>query len=224
MVHLDHIWKNRHVRPTAHRQAAPVPTWPCAGNLLTAAIRRDIAGPEPPVSPMRAGPGHRQPTPGSACRHRRCGCCTAAPPRPANALAQSPFTLFELCLPGRRPRGCRPWPIADAHRTSRASRARPTRARILRPDGARGGAAPGGRRADVARALRLASAPQAETRLSGLSPSESFGCRRLARADPAALAAARALLVHAGRRPPRSEDDATAALGLCHGPVPAAAA
>ena len=188
------------------------------GNLLTAAIRRDIADLNRLFLQCALEPGFGS-DPWFCLPARAVGRLASAPPQARERVAQSPFTLFELCLPEPADRlGWRPAAVADAQDADPGLRAN----------------------ADARRAFALIALGVARRLAEGapMCPRIAFGvggggrdspvgpvasgvvrCRLVARARAAALASARAILVHAcGGRLQRGRPDT--ALGFCHRPVP----
>ena len=144
------------------------------GNLLTAAIRRDIADLNRLFLQCALEPGFGS-DPWFCLPARAVGRLASAPPQARERVAQSPFTLFELCLPEPADRlGWRPAAVADAQDTEPGLRANADarRAFALIALGVARRLAEG---APMCPRIAFGVGAEAETRLSGLSPAESFG-------------------------------------------------
>jgi hypothetical protein len=170
MVRLDHIWKNTmstHPSPPGHAGTALA----LRGNLLTPPIRRDVADLNRlflrSALDMRiaADPWFCLPAPALSLLN---GATVDARER----LAQSPFTLFALCLPGDDDHAAPAVADADPFQSGHREQADARRSFGLVALGVARRLAEG---VPMSPRIAFGIGAEAETRLSGLSPSESFG-------------------------------------------------
>ena len=188
------------------------------GNLLTAAIRRDIADLNRLFLQCALEPGFGS-DPWFCLPARAVGRLASAPPQARERVAQSPFTLFELCLPEPADHlGWRPAAVADAQDTAPGLRVQCRRSSRFCTDRARGCSPPRGRRAHVP-AYSFRRGGRGRDSPVGPVASGVVWRRFVARARAAALASARTLLVHA-RSGCLQRGRPDTALGFCHRPVP----
>src|SRR6186713_2410275 len=97
MVHLDHIWK---AAMSDRQKSTPAGTDIASrGNLLPAVVRRDIADLNRLFIEYALEPGLGS-DPWFCLPARAAAQLAGAPPEARDRVAQGPFTLFELALPG----------------------------------------------------------------------------------------------------------------------------
>jgi hypothetical protein len=170
MVHLDHIWKivmSNRPSPPGHAGTELA----LRGNLLTAQIRRDVADLNrlflQSALDMRVAADPWFCLPAQALLLLNGATMDAR-----ERLAQSPFTLFALCLPGDDDRASPAVADAQAFQAGYRERADVRRSFGLVALGVARRLAEG---VPMSPRIAFGVGAEAETRLSALSPSESFG-------------------------------------------------
>jgi len=160
----------------SHRPLTPVSGTDSAlrGNLLTAAIRRDIADLNRLFLECALEPGLGA-DPWFCLPARAIARLAAAPLAARDRVAQSPFTLFELSLPDAHDSlAWGPAAVADSQAVEPSQRAN-TAARRTFALIALGVARRLAEAAPMSPRIAFGIGGEAESRLSALTPSESFG-------------------------------------------------